>query len=164
MVRAVVQDGPDARHRITGDDAALHRFLDALLGRLDELLRDGAADDLVDELEPALGDRLEAHLDVTELALTARLADELAFRLGLARDGLAIRDLRLADVRTDVELADHAVDDDLEVQLAHPADDGLVRFRVRVDLEGRVFLHELRERDAHLFLVASSSSARWPRR
>ena len=103
--------------------------------------------------KPALGDRLEAHLDVAVLALTARLADELALGFRLARDRFAIRDLRLADVRRDVELAHHAVDDDLEVQLAHAADDGLVRLRVRVDLERRVFLHELRERDAHLFLV-----------
>ena len=102
---------------------------------------------------PPSGDRLEAHLDVAVLTLTARLPHELALGFRLARDRLAIRDLRLADVGGDAELAHHAVDDDLEVQLAHPADDGLVRFRVRVDLERRVFLHELRERDAHLFLI-----------
>ena len=38
-------------------------------------------------------------------------------------DGLAVRDLRPADVRVDVELALQAVDDDLEVQLAHAGDD-----------------------------------------
>ena len=102
---------------------------------------------------PSVRDRLEAHLDVTVLTLTARLPDELALGFRLPRDRFAIRDLRLADVGGDVELAHHAVDDDLEVQLTHAADDGLVRFRVRVDLERRVFLHELRERDAHLFLV-----------
>ncbi len=92
-------------------------------------LRHRTADDLVDELEPAFRDRLEAHLDVAELALTTRLANELTLGFRLARDRFAIRNLRLADVRTDAELADHTVDDDLEVQLAHPADDGLVRFR-----------------------------------
>src|SRR5436190_1642606 len=152
--RAVIQNRANARHRIAGHDAALHRFLDALLGRLDELARDGTAGDLIDELEPAFRNRLEAHLDVAVLALAARLAHELSFGFRLARDRLAIRDLRLADVRTDVELADHTVDDDLEVQLAHAADDGLVRLRVRVDLERRIFLHELRECDAHLFLIA----------
>ena len=102
---------------------------------------------------PPSGDRLEAHLDVAVLALAARLADELALGFRLPRDRLAVRDLRLADVGADVELAHHAVDDDLEVQLAHAADDGLAGLRVRVDLEGRVFLHELGERHAHLFLV-----------
>ena len=153
VVRAVVQDRADAGHRVAGQDSALQRFLDALLGRLDELARDRSADDFVDELEPAFRHRLEAHLDVAVLTLTARLPHELALGFRLARDRFAIRDLRLADVRGDAELAHHAVDDDLEVQLAHAADDGLVRFRVRVDLERRVFLHELRERDAHLFLV-----------
>ena len=40
------------------------------------------------------------------------------------------------------------------MELAHAADDHLVGLGVRVYFEGRVFLHELRERDAHLFLIA----------
>ena len=87
------------------------------------------------------------------LALAARLADEPALARDVLADRLAVRDLGLADVRADVELAHHAVDDDLEVELAHPGDDRLVRLLVRVDAERRVFLHELRERHAHLFLV-----------
>ena len=66
--------------------------------------------------------------DVAVLALAARLANELAFDVldGLA-DRFAIRDLRLADVGFDAELALHAVDDDFQVQLAHAGDDGLAR-------------------------------------
>ena len=73
--------------------------------------------------------------------------------VGFLRDGLPVGDLRLADVGADVELADHAVGDDFEMQLSHAGDDGLARVLVGVDLEGRVFLHQLAERHAHLFLV-----------
>ena len=47
------------------------------------------------------------------------LPDELVLALDAARDGLAVGDLRVADVRLDLELAAQAVDDDLEVELAH---------------------------------------------
>ena len=88
------------------------------------------------------------------LAAAAGLADELAFLLDLAADGLAVGDLRLADVGLDLELALHAVDDDLQVQLAHAGDDGLAGLLVGADAERRVFLREALQREAHLFLVA----------
>ena len=60
------------------------------------------------------------------LARAAGLADELlADLLDRLAGRLAVRDLRAADVRVDVELALEAVDDDLEVQLAHPGDERL---------------------------------------
>ena len=73
--------------------------------------------------------------------------------LDLAADRLAVGDLRLADVGLDVELALHAVDEDVEVQLAHAGDDGLPGLVVGVHLEGRVFLGEPLDRDAELLLV-----------
>ena len=56
--------------------------------------------------------------------------------------GLAVRHLRLADVGFDAELALHAVDDDLQVQLAHAGNDGLARLFVGVHAERRVFLRQ----------------------
>ena len=47
-------------------------------------------------------------------------------------DRLAVGHLRLADVRLHLELAPHAVDDDLQVQLAHAGDDGLAGLLVGV--------------------------------
>ena len=69
-------------------------------------------------------------------------------------DGLAIGDLRLAHIGLHVELAHHAVDDDLQVELAHAFDDGLAAVGIGADPEGRIFLRQLAQRDAHLFLVA----------
>jgi len=49
--RAVVDDDLDVDHRIAGDYAALHRLFDTGLDRVDEFLRNYAADDLVLEAE-----------------------------------------------------------------------------------------------------------------
>jgi hypothetical protein len=59
------------------------------------------------------------------------------------RDGLAVGHLRTPDVRLDAELAAQPVHDDLEVELAHPLDDRLVRLGIGVDAEGRVLLGQL---------------------
>ena len=70
-----------------------------------------------------------------------------------ATDGLAIGDPRPADVGRDLELADHAVHQDVQVQLAHAGDAGLAALLVRVDAEGGVFLGETLESQRQLVLV-----------
>ncbi len=52
-----------------------------------------------------------------------------------------------------MELARQAVDDDLQVQLAHAGDDGLARLLIGISLEGRVLLRQLGEGDTHFFLA-----------
>src|SRR5207247_11388050 len=77
-------------------------------------------------LAPPFPTRRSSDLDVPVLAAAARLADELAFDVFDApANRLAVGHLRPADIGVDLELPLHPVDDDLEVQLAHPADDGL---------------------------------------
>ena len=68
-------------------------------------------------------------------------------------DGFAVGHLRLADVGVDLELAQHAIDEHLEVQLAHAAHDGLAGLFVGVDAEGRVFVGQRAERLGHLVLI-----------
>src|SRR5205814_2912955 len=97
--------------------------------------------------------RLELEPDVAVLAAAARLLDELAFGLERLLERLAVGDLRLADGGLDAELALHAVDDDLEVQLAHARNDGLARLLVGAHAERRVLLRKTPERHAHLLLV-----------
>ena len=70
-----------------------------------------------------------------------------------AADRLAVRDLGLADVGLDVELALHAVDEDVEVKLAHALDDRLAGVVVLLGAERRVLFGELLDRDAQLLLV-----------
>ena len=69
------------------------------------------------------------------------------------RDRLSVRDLRLTDVALDFELAPHAIDDDLEMQLAHSADQRLAGFLVRGHAERRIFHRQALKRVAELFLI-----------
>ena len=73
--------------------------------------------------------------------------------VGLAANGLAIGDLRTSDGGLDLELALQAIDDHLEVQLAHAGDHGLAGLLVGAHLEGRVLLAEALEGDRKLLLV-----------
>ena len=154
VVRAVEQRHLDVDHRVARVDARVERLADALVDRLDVLARDGAADDLVDELVAgALLAGLDLDDGVAVLALAAGLAHEAAVALAAPADGLAVGDLRLADVGRDLELADHPVDEHVEVQLAHAGDEGLAGLLVRLDAERRVLLGQALQRDAQLVLV-----------
>src|SRR6218665_1103343 len=68
-------------------------------------------------------------------------------------DRLAVRNLRRADVCFDFEFALHTVDDDVEVKFTHAAQNGLTRFLVGVDAQGRIFRHQTRQRHTHFLLV-----------
>ena len=154
VVLAVDERRPHVHHRVARLDAALERLLDALLDGGDVLDGDRPALDLVDELEALPGSGLEVDVDDPELARAAGLAHEPAFDvLGAPADGLAIGDLGAADVRLDLVLALHAVDQDLEVQLAHARDLGLTGLLVGLHPEGRILLGEPAEGDRHLLLV-----------
>src|SRR5690606_8278685 len=120
-----------------------------------ELTRDRTARDLVFEHEAFARSRLDLELDVAELSAAARLLLEDLFALSRDGDRFAVRNLRLTDIRLDAELPLHAVDDDLEVKLAHSGDDRLSGFVVGRNLERGVFLSEAVERDAHLVLVGT---------
>ena len=109
---------------------------------------------LLTNSKPSPGRRLEVDDDVAELAAAAGLADEARLDLlDVLADRLAVGDLRLADVGVDFELAQHAVDDHLEVELAHAVDQRLAGFLVGFDPEGRVLLAEPLQGGAHLLLV-----------
>src|SRR3989454_11764619 len=85
----------------------------------DNFLRDRPAGDFV--LEDVTAARFageEMNLRVAVLAAAAGLLDIAAVAVRRTRQGLLVRDLRLADRRLDVELTLQPVDDDLEVQLA----------------------------------------------
>ena len=93
-------------------------------------------------------------LDLGELAGAAGLLLVGVVDLGRLADRLAVGDLRRADGDVDVVRgAAEDIDLDVEVELAHPLDDGLAGLLVGRDAEGRVLAGELRERHAELLLV-----------
>ena len=94
------------------------------------------------------------NLGVSMLTATAGLPHVAAFAVRGTREGFLVGDLGLADACFDVELALQAVDDDLQVQLAHPANHNLSGLLVGRDAERRVFGHQLGETLPELLLVA----------
>src|SRR5208282_4236064 len=142
-------------HLVTGQDAAFHGFSNALVNWLNKLFGHGAADDIVHKFVTLAGFlRLDPNLGVAVLSTAAGLADVLALGFRFPADGFAVSHLRLANIRFDLVLAHHAIDDDFEMQLAHAADNGLSAVRVSVNFEGRIFLGKTAERHAHLFLIS----------
>ena len=69
------------------------------------------------------------------------------------RDGLAIGDLEPADLGVDAELAAQAIDEDLEVELAHAGDGGGAGLRVDADAERRILLGQPLQGLGQLVLV-----------
>ena len=69
---------------------------------------------------------------------------------GLLGDGLAVGHAGCAGGDLGRVFALHALDVDLEVQLAHAGDDGLVGFRVDMGFEGRVLFRETVEGLGHV--------------
>src|SRR5690349_5352166 len=155
VIRTKHELDPDVDHLVAGEETTLHRVADSLLDRLDEFLRNRTAGDLVFEHETLAGRRLDLDLDVTKLTTPTGLLLVNFFSGRRLRNRLAIRNLRLADVCFDAKLALHAVDDDLEVQLAHAGDDRLPRFLIGRDVERRIFLGQTVQSDAELVLVLS---------
>ena len=95
-----------------------------------------------DEFEAPLGQGLEPADDPGVLAGAAGLLLVGVVELHGLADGLAVGDLGHARLDLGLVLALHALDVDVEVELAHALDDGLVGLRVDVGPEGRVFLGE----------------------
>src|SRR5258708_3102942 len=104
---AVNQVHSDIHHVIAGEVSALHRVVNALFGWLDEFARNCAALDLVLEHKTFAGRGLDLQLDVRVLAAAAGLLLENLLAGSGLRNGLAISDLRFADVGFDAELALH---------------------------------------------------------
>ncbi|KAF1003177.1 MAG: hypothetical protein GAK36_00297 [Pseudomonas sp.] len=162
MVGTIEHSRLQADQRIAGNNAVLHLLFDALLDGRDVFLRNHTAHDFVDEDQTFSDVALVVHVRsretnpaMTELAATAGLANELAFDLDVVfRDGLAVGNLRLADVGLNAEFTLHAVDEDVQVQLTHTRDDGLAGFFVGLHTERRVFLGQLAEGNTHLLLVS----------
>src|SRR6476620_1026371 len=155
VIGAVDEADLDVEDREAREHSGIDDALHALLYARDVFLRHIAADHLVLELEALAGlVRLDHELDAGELARAAGLLLVGVVDLGFARHGLAIGDLRRADIGLDLELAAHAIDDDVEMQLAHALDDSLARLMIDRDAEGRVLLRQTMECHAELLLIA----------
>src|SRR3546814_20022623 len=97
MVLALVDDHPHVLHRVAGDGATVEHLAHAFLHRRQELAGDGAALDLVDELEAATArPRLDAQEHLAELAGAAGLLLFPVVALGLPGHGFPVGGWRRA--------------------------------------------------------------------
>ena len=136
MVGAVVQGNLAIDDRVPGDNTVLHLFLHTTINGRDVFLRHGPANDVVDELVAGTRLRwLDTQVNMAVLAAPTRLAYELVFLLHHLANRLAVSNLWLAHVGIDPELALHAIDDDIEVQFAHPRNNRLIGLLVRMNAE-----------------------------
>src|SRR5690554_1943644 len=154
MVATIVDLHLDVDDGIAREHAARHRTFDTLADGGDVLARDDAADDRVLEDE-AFAKLRGTNLKPAMTVLTAAtgLTHIAAFGLHRGLEALAVGDLRRAHVALDLELALQAVDDDLEVELAHSGDDGLTGLFVGMRAEGGILCRKPREGLTELLLV-----------
>ena len=142
--------------RIASEDTVGHSLLEALLYRGDKFLRHVTALNFVYELQvtfEAFVSGLYSDDDVSELTATTRLLLVDFTELNGLRDSFLIRYLGLTLVSFDLEFALQTVDNDLEVELTHTADDGLTGLFVGLHTEGGVFFGELSQTDTHLIHI-----------
>src|SRR5690606_29109132 len=139
---------------VTGHHTAFERFFGALFDGVPVLARHRATHDLA--FEHKAGSRfagLDRENDVAVLTAATGLTHEAALGLGGLANGLAVRHHRAADTGLYVELAEHAIHEDFQVQLAHARDDRLARLVVYAHVEGRIFFAELLKGLGQLVLV-----------
>ena len=106
MIGTEVQRGLQEHNRVAGQNALADAVAQALFNGRDEVLRDAAADGLIGEDHLfGLGLRLEADIDVAELAVAAGLLLVTAVDLDLLLDGLAVCDLGGLENSLDLVLA-----------------------------------------------------------
>src|SRR5690606_15980238 len=129
----------------------IHRGLEALLDGWDKLTRDVAALDLINELETDAGFvRTDLDVDLGKLSATTRLLLVCVVLVHTCANGFAVSHLRTSDIGLYLELAPQAIDDDLQVQLAHAGDDRLAGLLVGRNLERRILFGKLLQTIAEL--------------
>ena len=161
MVRTVEHRHAEIHHGEAGEIAAHACFLDALFDGRNELSRNRAAEDVVDELEVrSARQRLHLDLAVAELPVAAGLLLVPAVRLRCSLDRLAVRNARRLQVDVDAEPALELRDRDFDVQLSLTREQQLFGLRIAAVADGRVLFLEPVHRRADLVFVAAASSAR----
>mmetsp|Transcript_102239 Transcript_102239/g.142348 ORF Transcript_102239/g.142348 Transcript_102239/m.142348 type:complete len:416 (+) Transcript_102239:264-1511(+) len=149
----ILQFGLDVHDWEAHADAVQELALGALDHCRHVLLWNRSANNFVGELEALTRVGLEGHAKLRILARTTRLLLVGVPELDWLCDRLSVRDLGLANVGFYLELALEAVDNDLQVQLTHALDHGLIGLLVPTEAEGRVFSCQLGKRLTHLVRI-----------
>ena len=154
MVGAVEQSDAHINYRIASQNAFIHSFTHAFFYSRNVLTRNGAAENLINELEAA-SRRQGFHLNnnVTILAMAAGLFLVLAFNLSAATDGFTIFDNRSLQLSFHTKFTLHTLHDNFDVLVAHTADQGFLGYRVLSYDNGRILIHQASQSGHDLILV-----------
>src|SRR5262249_39246769 len=143
-------------HFVARQDATFHSFLDPFVHRLDVLARDYTADNCIYKLvASARFRRLNRDFGVSILTAATGLTYKLADTFCGFPNRLAIRDLGPSYVRVDTKFSLQSIDDDLQVQLTHSADDRLAGFLISGDFEAWIFRRKALKANVKFLLVLS---------
>ncbi len=127
MVRTVIQDSLHAHDRISRQRSLDHRFLHTFLDSREIILRNRTAHDFLLKHIRLLqiARRLEAHLDMTILPMSAGLLFVFVFHIRFLLDRLAERDLGIAQLDHTFVLIRQTALNDLELLVADAVQQGL---------------------------------------
>ncbi len=141
MVRAKRQRRFHIHDRIARQHAAVHGLTQPFFNGRNILARHHAALGGIFKFKATSRlQRLQAQDNMTILPFPAGLSDKFTFNiLHRFTQGFAVGDLRTTNVRLYAKLTLHAVNDDFQMQLAHPGDNRLAGLFVRVQAERRIF-------------------------
>ena len=156
MIFTIDEFDGDVGHGVTGHWAAFHTADDAFFDGGNELARNGAADDLIDEFEPFAA-RQRVGIDVTdaELTGTARLFLVLTFdAIDAFFNRFAIGDERQRNVDFEFEFSFEFFDRHIEVLLPHAAQCECASEFVVARRKRRIFVDEFVDGDFELVFFA----------
>ena len=74
--------------------------------------------------------------------------------LGRFSNGFTIGNLRLTDIGADLEFAQHTINNNLQMKLAHSTDDGLAALLISRNTQRRIFLCKPCQRHTELVLIS----------
>src|SRR5215510_10011067 len=143
VIGTVIEPHAYIDHRISGDNASGHRFLDPLLDRRNIVSWNGAANNLINEFKTlALGERFYLNPGIAVLASSAGLFFQSSLGTGTDPDGLLVRHLGSLEHDFCAVFALQLFDDNLDVLLPHARKDKISRLLIAVNLDRRVFFHD----------------------
>ena len=87
------------------------------------------------------------------LATTTGLLNVLRLSLSLLANRFPKGYFRLSNIGLYLEFTQHTIDDNFQMQLSHPCNDGLRSLFIRLHPERWIFLRQLLEREPHLLLI-----------
>lgn len=147
MCCSIFQNISDSDDRVTSLGSFLGKFHKRFFNSSDILRWNGCSNDFVDKLATGftflffffVDNGLNIANNLSVLSSTTRLFFMQIIEIRFSSDGFPVVDSRMADCYINSELSFDSFNVDLEMELAHPADDDLFCLFVHICSKGRIF-------------------------